>query len=382
MFKTDNMTKFKNGIGCKLIDNEGVIYNSITKLSKSINSSKKSISSALKKFGEYRKKGKVYKVLAEEESVSATEKEFSNIEKEEFKHFLSYKKVEALPFERYNINFNKHSEGYRYAIALFSDVHIEETVSPASVQYLNEYNSDIAEKRIKAYFANLVSCLNTDRVDCLIFACLGDIISGYIYDELAQTNSLSPLEAIFKAQSLILSGLQFILENTNISKLQFIGIVGNHGRTTKKIQHSNGYKMSYEWLMYKNIETQASLLDLPIDFFIPESEIAVITTEDKKNYIFAHGFQIKGSGTGAVCGIYPALNRLSMRWDKMFHQDKIYIGHFHSCTSIPNATVNGSIIGYNSYALTNGFIYEKPQQAYEVYDSNIGELLNRKIYCE
>ena len=70
-----------------------------------------------------------------------------------------------------------------------------------------------------------------------------------------------------------------------------------------------------------------------------------------------------------------------MKWDKIFGQDKIFIGHFHSCTSIPNAVVNGSIIGYNAYALSNGMPYEEPAQMYEVHDTKMGEILTRKIYC-
>ena len=167
-----------------------------------------------------------------------------------------------------------------------------------------------------------------------------------------------------------------------VKQIEFIGIVGNHSRTTKKIQHANGYKMSYEWMMYQNLVNQCKSANLPINFNIPESEMAVVNAPDNKTLMFMHGFQIKSSGNGTVCGIYPALNRLFLKLANTFHQDKIYIGHFHSCISIPNVVVNGSIIGYNTYALTNGFSYEKPAQMYEVYDSNIGLTNTRCIYCD
>ena len=246
---------------------------------------------------------------------------------------------------------------------------------------MNEYNINIAEKRMQAYFQNLCECLKEDKVDDLIFASLGDTISGYLHEELAQCNGLSPLEATYKAQSLIYSGLKYICEETNLNSIKFIGIVGNHGRTTKKIQHANGFKMSYEWLMYQNIKKFCEMDGLPIEFCIPEAEVAIVNTPDGQKFIFAHGFQIKGSGTGTVCGIYPSLNRLALKWGKVFGQDKIYIGHFHQCVSIPNAVVNGSIIGYNTFALSNGFSYEEPNQYYEVFDTKIGQLLSRKIYC-
>ena len=299
----------------------------------------------------------------------------------DYEEFLKAREVSELPFEIYNFKFSQLKEGNRYAVALFSDAHIEETVSPDSVLGLNEYNINIAKKRIERYFVNLANCLNVDEVEDLIFASLGDTISGFIHEELAQCNGLTPLEATYEAQNLIFNGLRYLCENTDLKHIKFIGIVGNHSRVTKKIQHANGYAMSYEYLMYRNIKSQCESIGLPIEFDLPNSEMAVVDTQDKKRFIFIHGFQIKSNGSGTVCGIYPALNRLAMKWSKTFKQDKIYLGHFHTCVSIPNAVVNGSIIGYNAFAMTNGFEYEEPAQQYEVFDTTIGQLLTRKIYC-
>ena len=306
------------------------------------------------------------------------------IPREDEDEYQEYKRIKDInnQFHVYDFKYEETESGLRYAVALFSDAHIEETVDPENVLGLNEYDIDIAKVRIQKYFQNLAQCLNVDDVNVLYFASLGDTISGFIHEELAQTNQMTPLEATLEAQSLIFSGLKFLCENTKIKDIKFIGIVGNHSRTTKKIQHSNGFKLSYEWLMYKNIESQCKAMKLPIEFCIPNAELAIINTPDNKKFIFCHGFQIKGGGNGTVCGIYPALNRLALKWGKTIAQDKIYLGHFHQCVSIPNAVVNGSIIGYNSFALTNGFSYEEPAQMYEVYDSNIGQLLTRKIYCK
>ena len=292
-----------------------------------------------------------------------------------------FRDIQSLPFEKYTFEYSQQEHGTRYAVALFSDAHIEEVVEPSSVLGLNKYNPDVAKERVAKYFVNLARCLNEDQVADLIFASLGDTISGFIHEELAQTNSMSPLEATYLAQNLIYNGLEYLVSNTDLKTIKFIGIVGNHSRTTKKIQHSNGFKLSYEWLMYQNIKEQCILTNLPIEFCLPESEVAIIETPDQKKVMFCHGVQIKAQGTNTVCGIYPALNRLNMKWKQIFNQDKIYLGHFHSCIAIPNVVVNGSIIGYNTFALSNGFAYEEPAQMYQVFDTEIGELLTRKIYC-
>lgn len=304
-------------------------------------------------------------------------------ENEEDRVYDFVKQVYELSGTEYHFVPNVHSDSKRYAVALFSDAHIEENVDPNTVLGYNEYNVSIAEDRIGNYFCNLVECLIKDEVDHLIFGCLGDIISGYIHDELAQTNNLTPIEAIDKAESLLFSGLKYICDYAKTVKtIQFVGICGNHSRTTKKIQHANGPTTSYEYLMYKHLEDMCNKSGLNIEFIINKSEVTPLITPDNKKFLFCHGHQIKGSGNNTVCGIYPALNRLFLKWKQTFNQDKIYLGHFHSCVSIPNCMVNGSIIGYTAFSMSNGFPCEEPAQMYQVFDSEIGELLTRKIYCK
>lgn len=370
----------------KLVDENGNTYDSLRQLENVIGVDHATIGKKLKRDGYFKFNGMTYyavntRPVVKQADAPATET-MSKEDEQDFKQFKKMKDVQNLGFTTYNFKYTTKKPGSRYAVALFSDAHIEETVNPASVLNMNEYNIEIAEQRIQKYFENLCECIKVDEVDDLIFASLGDSITGFLHDELTQCNSLSPLEATLKAQSLIYNGLRYICETTKLNSIKFIGIVGNHSRTTKKIQHANGFKMSYEWLMYKNIEQQCKNDSLPIEFCIPESEVAVVNTPDGQKFIFAHGFQIRGGGNATVCGIYPSLNRLALKWGKVFGQDKIYIGHFHQCVSIPNAVVNGSIIGYNTFALSNGFSFEEPCQYYEVYDSNIGQLLSRKIYCK
>lgn len=374
----------------KIVSKSGKEFKSIRSLAKALKVDKATISAHFKKYNCYMHDGETY--YLDSTTIYDKEKNFVDasqlnpdveFDKEEYEEFLEQKKVKELPFTIDNFKFSQLKEGNRYAVALFSDAHIEETVEPDAVLGLNHYDIDIAKERIQKYFCNLTNCLNEDKVEDLIFASLGDTITGYLRAEQEQTNGLSPLEATEVAQNIIYNGLRYLCEHaTSLKHIKFIGIVGNHSRTTKKIQHINGYKMSYEWLMYRNIQKQCELTNLPIDFCIPNSEMAIVDTQDKKRFIFIHGFQIKSTGSGTVCGIYPSLNRLAMKWAKTFKQDKIYLGHFHTCVSIPNAVVNGSIIGYNAFAMTNGFEYEEPAQQYEVFDTKIGPLLSRKIYCK
>lgn len=373
----------------ELIDQNGKVYKSQRDFCRINNVSRSHFWEKFKKCGFYEHIAKGIKayccddfrnvpgnVFLPQTTVSATE---CHEVDEEYENYKATRKTE---FNYYKIEPKKRNRGERYAIALFSDAHIEETVESDSVLGLNEYNVEIAEERIKSYFANLATCLKRDAVETLYFASLGDTISSFIHEHLMQENGMTPPEATLFGQSLIVSGLKHLRQELPDMHIVFIGIAGNHSRITKKVQNSNGFKMSYEWIMYQNIKQICESAEWNIDFLIPESELALVETPDGKRYIFCHGYQVQSKGTGTVAGIYPALGRLAMKWQKIFKQDKIFLGHYHTCISIPTATVNGSIIGYNAFALTNGMGFEDPAQMYEVFDSEIGQLLSRKIYCK
>lgn len=389
--------EIKPSVSNKVYDENGKEFKSIRQLAKYLNVGKDNIIRKFKNGEAYKYNGHtylLYTMLKDDDAtkpVYATDttastishlEEYNKLEEiinsSDYKEFIESKNVSELPFEKYDFDVTTKKGHSKYAIALFSDAHIEETVDQCTVLGLNEYNIEIAEERIKKYFVNLVNALNEDDVENLVFASLGDMISSFIHEELMETNSLTPIEATFKAQNLLYNGLQYIVKNSNVKHIKFIGIVGNHSRTTKKIQHSNGYAMSYEWLMYKNVEKVCMLTNLPIEFEIPKSEMAVLQILDKK-FIFIHGFQIKG-GNG-ISGILPSLNKMTLKWERIFHQDKVYLGHFHNFMSLTNIGVNGSIIGYNTFSLTNAMLYEKPLQLYDLYNDN-GLILTRKIYCE
>ena len=202
-------------------DNFGNEWDSIRALAKELHVHRVRLGKILKTEGAFKHKGKVYTLkttpviqVATPEIKTETKDNSQvsglTITQEEYDNFQALKNATELPFEKFDIKFKVHKDGVRYAVALFSDAHIEETVEPASVLGKNEYNVAIAEERIKNYFTNLATCIKKDHVEELIFASLGDTISGYIHDELAQTNGLTPSEATIKAQSLIYCGLDFL----------------------------------------------------------------------------------------------------------------------------------------------------------------------------
>ena len=383
-----------------VVSETGERFASITRLATHLGVSRKAIARLLKKNGVFEFKGHQYYLLGEGTAEIAEGKnftftpptptngkqqqyvgdEFIDADPKLIEEFKAYKNGQELPFEKYDFKMRKHKNGMRYCVALFSDLHVGETIDPRSVLNMNEYNLEIAKERVQNYFENLVSCINHDHVNNLVFACLGDLINNYIHESYMVENQITPLEEVIVAQSLVYNGLEFLCQNTKLEKILFIGIVGNHGRTTKKTWSSGAYKMSYEWLIYKNVENMCRIKGLPIEFNIPCSDMTIVDMNDGNRFAFFHGEQVRG-GTG-IAGPINTLSRYYLKLKRTLEITKFYCGHFHQCISVNGVVCNGSVCGFNNFSLSNGFTKERPQQMYELFDSEIGLLLTRQIYCD
>jgi len=105
--------------------------------------------------------------------------------------------------------------GQACAVVNLSDWHVEETVLPASVNGLNEYNLDIADKSIQTVFQRVLLLLEDARglanVREMVVHLGGDMISGYLHEEQLEGNSLAPLPACRWVAERIDAGLRMIL---------------------------------------------------------------------------------------------------------------------------------------------------------------------------
>jgi len=271
------------------------------------------------------------------------------------------------------------------AISTLSDTHIDEIVEPSTVNYLNEYNPTIAEERVKRYFTRLLFVVNRYRtsglkIKHLVLGILGDMISGYIHEELMENNSMSPTEATIFAQNLIINGIKFLSENGEFDSIKVIMTRGNHGRNSKKKKYSTGYKNSYEWMMYTQI--QKAFKEIlkgynNVEFRIPTSEYAYADIYHTVNS-FSHGdhFNYRG-GVGGV--MVPMMNWL-YKQNKVIPADKRWIGHWHQYVSLPNGNINGSGIGYNAFAMGVNAQPEVPKMQFQLVSSIKGYTANEPIY--
>jgi hypothetical protein len=277
----------------------------------------------------------------------------------------------------------KGQKPHATAIVVFSDWHVGETVDPRKVSYLNEYNLEIAKQRSEAVTRRALTMIEDSRglatVDTLVVALLGDFITGWIHEELAQTNALAPPMEVFYASELIERSLRTLLEQSGCKRVHVVTCVGNHGRMTHKTQAANRNETSYEYLMYRNVAKFIGN-DPRITWDHGEGYVAYAEI-GKQRVRFMHGDSIKFQG--GVGGItIPVMKSILRRnvGPKKSHYD--IIGDKHTFTPGLNWHCNGSMIGYSTYAEFKGFEYQEPLQSFCLMDHERGMVCVKKLFCD
>lgn len=255
------------------------------------------------------------------------------------------------------------------AFLQWSDWHVGETVSIGATNGLNEYNPEIAEKRVNTLLQNTVRAINDLPVDpvCVVLHLGGDFINGWIHEENRETNSMTPIEEILFATELLTKGIETLLQNFPNTKLKLVCNVGNHGRFTKKFRFGNEKHTSFETIIFSNL---ARYFKDRVEMTIPESTVFTVNILGQ-TCRFHHGHQVRyRDGVG---GLTIPLNKKQAKWDMTQKADFNFMGHYHTC-SMPNkkTLLNGSLVGYNGLAQFAGFAFEKPMQSMITYDTVTG----------
>lgn len=256
-------------------------------------------------------------------------------------------------------------------VLVASDWHYEERVG-SEVGGLNTYNLDIAKQRSTRFFQAAHNLITNHlapgvHIKTVVLALLGDFISNDIHDEVAEVAEVPPTLAIARVQEALISGIEFMLANTGYNYV-LVCHSGNHGRTTKTTRFATENGHSLEYLMYLHLQA----------YFRNEKRITFIIPDGMHSYVdihghvvrFHHGHAVKyGGGVG---GIYIPVNKAIAQWNKGRHADLDVFGHFHQLRDGGNFIANGSLIGFNAFALSIKADYEVPKQAMFLIDNRRG----------
>lgn len=256
-------------------------------------------------------------------------------------------------------------------VIVASDWHIEETVSAAITNGLNEYNLTIAEESIRQFFSKACNAIKRSKeshtVNTVVLAILGDIINGVLRSEDLESNQTTPVDAVAIARSLIYKGIKTLVVNTGC-KLRVLCCVGNHGRLTDKIHYSNQVHNSLEYLLYKTLERDFQDSN-NVTFIVSEAPYIIQPIFGVK-VRFHHGHAARFNG--GIGGLAVPVIRKTQQMNTIEHADLDVIGHFHSAQVFSNVIVNGSLVGSNGFSMSLGLPHDIPKQTYFEIDSKYG----------
>ena len=257
------------------------------------------------------------------------------------------------------------------AVWVASDWHTDEFIDGETINNLNHFTPEIAQKRVNNFFTaslRLTQMSGQDvKIDTIVLALLGDFFTGHIHPDFMELTDTEPIHAVIRVQNMIASGIQYILDNSDY-KLVIPCHSGNHARTTEKTRFATENGHSLEFYMYHFLA----------DHFKGEKRVQFIIPTGYHSYMdiygvkirFHHGHSLKyGGGIG---GLYIPVNKALAQWNKAFKADLDVFGHFHQLRDGGNFICNGSLIGYSSFALSIKADYEKPRQALFLINSKYG----------
>lgn len=266
------------------------------------------------------------------------------------------------------------------AVALLSDAHVEERVRAGETPVGNEYNEAIADRSLARFFAGLEWLIKFHRTAFKIRDAVlwlgGDLITGHIHDELKENTSGTPIQTILWLRSRLVAGIDRLLADPEIENLLIPCSYGNHGRNTLKPYRALGAAHSYEWLLYQWLASH----------YAKEPRVQFLADESAHQYAKVYDFDLHfhhGDETnygGGVGGVMIPLNKSVAQWNIAKRCHYHHFGHWHQYIDSGPITVNGSVIGFNAYAMSIKAAPEPPQQAFYLLDSKRGKTCKSPIW--
>lgn len=240
---------------------------------------------------------------------------------------------------------------HRQAVVL-SDWHGGEIVRLAETGGLNEFNFAILQARVEQIERALLAFKRVrPPLTGLDIWWLGDMVSGNIHDEIAQTNEFPVAQQSVKVGQLM---AELVARLAPHYPDIWCGCVpGNHGRTQKPHASKRVFD-SWDWTAY-NLAAGLTGQIANVVWEIPEAGTIVREIAGRKILLF-HGDGIKSSMPGVPWGgVMRRTNELSKQYAALgVHLDGFALGHFHQLNVVQSRIfMNGSVIGTNEYGYKN-----------------------------
>jgi transposase len=268
-------------------------------------------------------------------------------------------------------------------VAFLSDLHLDEVIRPEQIEYVNDYNRKIAEKRLQNFFQNTLRLMR-DHITGIDYEGIvvpfgGDFVSGDIHEELTETNEAPMIESILHWIGPLAAGVRMLAED--FKHVYIPCVVGNHGRRSRKPRAKNRAQDNFDWLLYHLVAREFQG-DKRVKFDIsnaPDITYSVYATL----ILLTHGDQFRG-GSGIAGLLSPLMIGESRKRKRQSAVRRPFefmqMGHWHQRSMFKSLIVNGSLKGYDEYAFTSNFDFEEPQQSGFLVQPGYGITIDAPIH--
>jgi hypothetical protein len=267
--------------------------------------------------------------------------------------------------------------------AMLSDLHLDEKVFPEQVGFVNEYNRQIAELRLRNFFLHTIE-LSKDYLkgldfDGIVLAMPGDNFSGDIHEELRRTNEATIFESLLHWIDPMVAGIRLLADN--FGRVFIPATPGNHGRLSHKPIAKLRAQDNLDWLFPKLLEREFAG-DKRVTFDIADSADKHYKVH-RTRMLLTHGDQFRGGG--GIAGLLSPLmigDHRKRKRQQAINQpyDFLAMGHWHQREYFKNVIVNGSLKGYDEYAFISNFDYQEPLQSYWLTDPDHGITISAPVF--
>lgn len=287
------------------------------------------------------------------------------------------------PIKRYELNSGRREAA---AFALLSDVHCEERVRVGETPVPNVYTPEIADRSIARFFAGYRWLLDFHRgggpkspgfqITDVTLWLGGDLMTGHIHEENKENTASAPIKTLLWLLPRLISGIDLLLADPKTERLNVPCSYGNHGRNTPKPYRALGAEHSYEWLLYQILAAH----------YEKEKRVKFLADPSAHQYMRAYDFDLHfhhGDETnygGGVGGVMIPINKSVAQWDIARKCHYHNFGHWHQYIDTGRVALNGSVIGFNAYAMSIKATPEPPQQAFYLLDSKRGKTCKSPIW--
>lgn len=255
--------------------------------------------------------------------------------------------------------------GEHEMLLLWSDTHAGEVVSADEMNGLNSYDWATMWRRHDRLREALHSFVRNRpyQVRRLHVAMLGDMVGGEIHEELARTNEMPVADVAVQFGLDGAAWLESLAEG--FESVSLTGVVGNHGRLTKKPAAKKAYA-NWDRVAYR-VMAKALAADGRFTFDIPDSSAAPFEVCGR-TLLAWHGDGVRSTMPGVPWGGVQrraAALRNSYR-EQGLDIEMFCVGHFHTLNVVQGTggwvAMNGSVKGADEYSLKSFGSAIRPQQ--------------------